>query len=156
MIIRNSEDIYTLVKSFEERTIHKSDWTHAAHLIVGLYYCKAMPFAVAKNLMRDGICWLNDSLGIPNTESSGYHETLTVFWMKRIWNFLDESTEGETLTTLAQQLIERYVDPDLPLTYYSRELLFSAAARRDYFPPDLRFSRPLYRTISFCVLKPLL
>ena len=85
MIIRNNDDIYSLVKSFEERTISKADWTHSAHLIVGLFYCRTMPFAVAKNLIRDGICWLNDTHGVPNDDNNGYHETLTVFWMKRIW-----------------------------------------------------------------------
>lgn len=155
MIFHNNEDIHRLVGSFENRTITKDNWTHAAHLVVGLYYCQTLPFAVAKNMMRDGICWLNDTHGTPNTFNSGYHETLTVFWLKRIWNFLDELQDGGSLASIANTLIERFDDPNLPLKYYSRELLYSAAARRDYLPPDLRYSRPLRLSATTCVLQPL-
>lgn len=137
MIFLTNDDLYDLIKSFESRTITKDQWNHAAHLAVGLCYCLRLPFAVAKNVMRDGIYWLNDSHGTPNTDNSGYHETLTVFWLKRIWNFIDEKNTLRELAPLANELIDKLSDPKLPLRYYSWELLFSAEARRDYFPPDL-------------------
>jgi hypothetical protein len=155
MMFTNTNEVYDLVKTFENRTIPKSEWTHQAHLAVGLYYCNTRPFVVAKNVMRDGIYWLNDSHGTPNTDDSGYHETLTVFWLKRIWNFLDERTETLSLATLANALITQYDDPRLPLSYYSRNLLFSASARHEYFPPDLRIKRRMSLTVSLCTLKPL-
>ena len=155
-MIRTTEDLYSLVKSFENRTIPKSEWNHAAHLAVGLYYCWTLPFAVARNVMRDGIHWLNDKHGTPNTDETGYHETLTVFWLKRIWNFLDERQDVRNLPKLASELVEKFCDPDLPLKYYSRERLFSAAARRDYLPPDIRQNRYRNLSITFCALKPLL
>jgi hypothetical protein len=150
------EDLYSLVESFESRTITKAEWTHSAHLIVGLYYCRTLPFAVAKNLMRDGILWLNDEHGTPNTDGSGYHETLTVFWLKRIWNFLDERGAVGNLATLANELIEKFNDPDLPLKYYSREVLFSASARREYVSPDRRIYRPLALSVTVRTLNPLI
>ena len=155
MIFNREHEIHRLVESFENRTIAKSDWTHAAHLTVGLYYCYSMPFAVAKNVMRDGICWLNDTHGTPNTDTTGYHETLTVFWLKRIWNYLDDQVGTMPLEDAANELTERFNDPSLPLKYYSRDLLFSAQARREYMPPDLRFSRPFNLSISICTLRPL-
>jgi hypothetical protein len=105
--------------------------------------------------MRDGIYWLNDTHGTPNTDDSGYHETLTVFWLKRIWNFLDEHQDTLSLAALANELIERYNDPGLPLHYYSRELLFSASARHEYLPPDLRTKPRIHLSITLCNLKPL-
>jgi hypothetical protein len=150
MLFSSNEDVYLLVKSFEDRSISKNEWTHAAHLAIGLFYCRILPFVVAKNVMRDGIYWLNDKHGIPNTDDSGYHETLTVFWLKRIWNFLDEREWTNAMAPLANELIERCGDSTLPLRYYSRELLYSAKARREYFPPDLQikkqrlFSRTLF------------
>jgi hypothetical protein len=154
-MIRSTEDIYSIVKSFEDRTIAKSEWNHTAHLAVGLYYCWTLPFAVAKNVMRDGIHWVNDKHGTPNTDTTGYHETLTVFWLKRIWNFLDERQDVRSLPRLFAELVERFQDADLPLKYYSRELLFSAAARRDYLPPDLRQNRRINLFTTLCALKPL-
>ena len=154
-MFRTNEDVYALVKAFEERTVSRSKWTHGAHLVVGLYYCRTLPFSVAKNVMRDGIHWLNDRHGTPNTDTSGYHETLTVFWLKQIWNFLDDRHDVKNLEVLANELIERFNDPDLPLRYYSREALFSAEARRDYLHPDRRSPRCISLSVTLCTLKPL-
>jgi hypothetical protein len=156
MIFRTNEDIYLLVKSFEDRSINKNEWTHAAHLTIGLFYCRILPFAVAKNVMRDGIYWLNDKHGTPNTDDSGYHETLTVFWLKRVWNFLDEREWTHALAPLANELIERLSDPDLPLRYYSRDLLFSTKARRDYFPPDLQSQKRMLISRTLFSVSPLI
>ena len=86
---KSDEEINLLIAAFEERTLSKAEWTHAAHLTVGLYYCAHNSFGAAKNLMSDGIYWLNDEHGTPNTETSGYHETLTVFWLKTVAEFLE-------------------------------------------------------------------
>ena len=135
-IYKSDEEVFLLVRAFEERSLAKADWTHAAHLTVGLYYCLHASFGMAKNLMRDGIYWLNDAHGTPNTESSGYHETLTVFWMKTIDAFLAAGDRGKGLAALANELVAD-CDARLPLKYYSRELLFSPAARAAYVAPDL-------------------
>ncbi|HQU85274.1 MAG TPA: hypothetical protein PKY59_19190 [Pyrinomonadaceae bacterium] len=137
MFYTADEEIYALVKKFEDRTLPKADWTHAAHLTVGLFYCFKNPFGVAKNLMSDGIYWLNDAHGTPNTETSGYHETLTVFWIKMLFSFVERNKEEENLHILANEMLNFFSDTNLPLKYYSRELLFSKEARFAYVEPDL-------------------
>jgi hypothetical protein len=137
MIYKTVEEVNLLVNRFEERTLPKTEWTHAAHLTVGLYYCFHYPFGTAKNLMSDGIYWLNDAHGTPNTETSGYHETLTVFWLKTIAAFISENKEEKSLVVLANNLLAVCNDTKLPLKYYSRELLFSTEARLNYVEPDL-------------------
>lgn len=136
MIYKTDEEVERLIEAFEERTLPKDEWTHAAHLTVGLYYCLNCPFALARNLMRDGIHWLNDAHGTPNTERSGYHETLTVFWLLTIEEFVGKSNCG-CLAELANGLTKS-CDAKLPLRFYSRELLFSPAARAAYVEPDLQ------------------
>jgi hypothetical protein len=137
MIYNNDDEINQLVKAFEERTLPKTEWTHAAHLTVGLYYCYHNSLGVAKNLMSDGIYWLNDAHGTANTETSGYHETLTVFWLKTMAGFLERTGREQGLTQLANGLVAAYSDTKLPLNYYSRERLFSVEARLNYVEPDL-------------------
>ena len=132
------DEINLLIKAFEERTLPKAEWTHAAHLTVALYYCFHHPFGVAKRLMGEGIFWLNVAHGTPNTETGGYHETLTVFWLKVIAAFLETHGRCKGLTALANELILFYKDSKLPLKFYSREVLFSAGAREKYVLPDLR------------------
>lgn len=137
MIYNGDEEINLLAKAFEERTLPKAEWTHAAHLVVGLYYCYHNPFGVAKNLMSDGINWLNDAHGTPNTETSGYHETLTVFWLRTVANFLEKAGREKSLAELANELVATVNDTKLPLKFYSRERLFSVEARMNYVEPDL-------------------
>lgn len=138
MIYKTDEEVNLLVKRFEERTLPKAEWTHAAHLTVGLYYCFHNPFGVAKNLMSDGIYWLNDTHGTPNTETSGYHETLTIFWLRTVAEFLESRAKGENLARLANNLITYYNDTSLPFSFYSRERLFSVEARMSYVEPNLK------------------
>ena len=137
MIFERDEEVNLLAQAFEERTLPKSEWTHAAHLVVGLYYCYHNPLGVAKNLMSDGIYWLNDAHGTPNTETSGYHETLTVFWLRTVANYIEKTGRDAGLAALANGLLATLDDPRLPLKYYSRERLFSPEARLNYVEPDL-------------------
>lgn len=136
MNYKSDDEVKLLVKKFEERALTKEEWTHAAHLTVGLYYCLHCPFAVAKNWMSDGIHWLNDAHGTPNTDQSGYHETLTMFWLLTIEEFVGKTKCGG-LAELANRLIASR-DAKLPFKFYSRELLFSANARARYVEPDLQ------------------
>ena len=148
MIYKTDAEVNLLVKKFEERTLPKTEWTHAAHLTVGLYYCFHHPFGVAKNLMSDGIYWLNDAHGTPNTETSGYHETLTIFWLRTVKEFLDSRVKDDSLARLANDLVTYYNDTKLPFNFYSREYLFSAEARMSYVEPNLKsFSMTLDRLV---------
>lgn len=137
MIYKNDNEVVSLVKSFEERTLSKEQWTHAAHLTVGFYYSFYHPFGVARNLMRDGILWLNDTHGTLNNETSGYHETLTMFWLKTISGFLKYQKSDHSLAILANKIIMAFNDSELPFAFYSRERLFSPLARFQYVEPDL-------------------
>lgn len=138
MIYKTDEEVNLLVKKFEERTLPKAEWTHSAHLTVGFYYCFHHSFGVAKNLMSDGIYWLNDAHGTPNTETSGYHETLTVFWLRTVAEFLGKHNRNEGLMRLANDLIAECNDTKLPLSFYTRERLFSTEARLNYIEPNLK------------------
>lgn len=140
MSYKTAEEVIILIKKFEECTLSKSEWTHEAHLTIGLYYCLRFPFGEVLNCLRSRIRWLNELHGIPNNDTSGYHETLTVFWLMTIKKFLKISRHYN-IADLANHLIEICGDRQLPLRYYSRELLFSAIARRHHVLPDLdRFS----------------
>jgi len=155
MKFRSNDQVYELVKAFEERTLPRYRWTHETRLAVATFYCNSLPFGMARNVMRDGIHWLNDIHGTPNSDDDGYHETLTLFWLKRIWNFIDSRVGHVDLASLVNEVIARFPDPDLPLLFYSQELLYSKKARRDYYPPDLRLRPAVTHAISLAILKPL-
>ena len=148
LIYKTDADVLALVEAFEKRTLPKAEWTHAAHLTVGLYYCLNYPFGAARNLIRDGIYWLNDTHGTANTETSGYHETITCFWTKTVNDFLAKRDRGAALAVLANDLVLSCGDPNLPLRFYSRELLFSVEARLNYVAPDLETDELFYENFA--------
>lgn len=64
-----------------------------------------------------------------------YHETLTIFWMRTVADHMAAST-GSSLLERANEIVERY-DKDYPLRFYTRELLFSDTARKEFIEADL-------------------
>src|SRR5690349_4675427 len=93
---------------------------------------------VALELLRDRISSYNESVGTANTDSSGYHETITRFYVIVIDRFLSTADRSLDPDALAQQLIGAYGDRRLPLHHYSESRLFSPVARRSWVEPDLR------------------
>ena len=138
MIYKTDGEIELLIERFENCAVSEKEWTHAAHLTAALWYCLREPdLETATAKMRDGIFKLNAAHGTPNTPTRGYHETLTVFWMRTVSDFLVNIKDKGSLASLANEVIETCGDSGLPLKFYSRELLFSPAARAKYIEPDL-------------------
>jgi len=122
----------TLVAAFLARTLPKPEWTHVAHLRVGLWHVRRFGEIGALTALRERIPAYNEAVGTANTDSSGYHETLTVFYVRLIADFL------ERVGAAADGADEDCGARKLPLEYYSRDRLFSVEARRGWVTPDLK------------------
>lgn len=118
------------------RTLPKSEWTHQAHLRAGLWHVLNHTDGTALDLMRERIRAYNEITGVANTANSGYHETITRFYLHVIRTFLRSVDSQRPVDELALELIARFGDRDLPLRYYTRERLFSAEARFHWVEPD--------------------
>ena len=127
-----------IVAGFLACTLPKDAWTHHAHLRVGLWHVRAFGPGEALNRLRAGIRRLNESHGTANTDSDGYHETITRFFVQVIAGFLASADCSRPFADLAAGLIAAYPDCNLPLTYYGRGRLHSVEARREWVEPDLR------------------
>jgi hypothetical protein len=126
-----------LIAAFLACTLPKSAWTHRAHLRVGLWHLLHHPAAECLQLLRHRIKRYNVACGVANTETQGYHETITRFYVWAIARFLGETNPAQPVDALADELIRRYGDKQLPLRYYSRERLLSVEARLGWVEPDL-------------------
>jgi hypothetical protein len=126
-----------LVEAFMACTLPKAEWTHQAHLRVGLWHLLRHSAEEALALLRVRIQTYNVSQGGTNTDHSGYHETITRFYVGVIDRFLRSADRSQGIDRLAEELIRRYGEKGLPLRYYSRELLHSVLARRQWVEPDL-------------------
>jgi len=119
-------------------TLPKAEWTHEAHLRAGLWHVLEYGAAAALELLRTRISGYNESVGTRNTDTSGYHETITRFYVTVIDRFLAAADRSEGLDVLAVQLIAAYGDRQLLFYHYSEGKLFSPVARRSWVEPDLR------------------
>jgi hypothetical protein len=65
-----------------------------------------------------------------------YHETLTRFWLYAIGQAIRRHRELAFEDVLSAE--PHLLDKNLPFKHWSRERMFSAAARADWVEPDLR------------------
>jgi hypothetical protein len=135
---RTTEEMLELVRRFEDCTLPREEWTHIAHLTVALWHLLQFDWPEAVARVRCGIKRYNAAHGILTTPTGGYHETLTIFWLRTVRSFLDaERNEARALVHLANELAET-ADKSLPLRHYTRERLFSTEARAGWVEPDLK------------------
>lgn len=130
-------EITELVQAFENCTLARSGWTHSAHLTVALWYLTQNPLT-AVDQIRSRIQRYNDAHGVESTPTSGYHETITRFWIYLLQIDLDCVVIHDSLLNLANQLMNRYSDPTLLFEYYSRDVIFSPEARTRWIEPNLK------------------
>lgn len=123
------EQIEALVDAFLSRRLPKSEWTHDAHLTVALWHVWTHPEEEAQVRISHAIKKYNEAVGTPNTEISGYHETITCFWMKVAASYKNKNPDLPLLPLCNAFLASKYADKTLPLAYLPIELLMSPKAR---------------------------
>src|ERR1700692_3124272 len=80
-------EIDTFIAAFEDGTLPKTRWTHSAHILTGACYVHAFGERPAIDRMRRNVSAYNIAVGGQNTPPSGYHETVTVLWIKLLAQF---------------------------------------------------------------------
>lgn len=119
------------------RTLPKPEWTHEAHLAACAWLVLERPDVTPETDLPGIIRSYNVAAGGENTDSAGYHETLTQLYIKGVRRFL-ATCEAEDLLAKVNALLASDMAPrDWPLRFYSHELLFSVPARRGWVEPDL-------------------
>ena len=129
---QSDDEIRSLVSAFEACSFHPSEFRHHQHLAVVLWYVATLPYDEAAEQMKRGIQRLAASYG-----KTGYHETITEFWLRMVRGFLAAGDRPKSIAVLANQVVEMY-DKNLILDYYSPELLASPEAKANWLEPDLK------------------
>ena len=118
-------------------TLPKADWTHEAHLAACAWIVRDRPDIVPERDMPEIISRYNESVGGVNSDTEGYHETITQVFIKAVREHLGETgREVPLVAAVNALLLSERGRRDWPLRYYSRERLFSVQARRAFVPPD--------------------
>ena len=116
----------------------RAEWTHEAHLAATTYLLLRHP-AVNLDLELPGLIRrYNESVGGVNSDTQGYHETITRVFLHGVRLFLSEADPKRLLHDLVNELLLSPMGRrDWPLRFYSRERLLSVEARRSFVVPDV-------------------
>jgi hypothetical protein len=121
------------------RTLPKPTWTHAAHFAAAVWLIAGQSDLVAERDMPGLIRAYNTATGVANTDSEGYHETITLASLRATRAFLASLPEDTPLFAACNALLATDLGGrDWLLAYWSRERLFSVEARRGWVEPDVR------------------
>jgi hypothetical protein len=129
----SDDEIAAIGRGLSERTLPKAKWTHAAHFAAALWLIQQGREGEIPTLIRA----YNLSVGGVNSDSEGYHETITQASLAAARSFLD-ARRGDPLHVVCNALLASpYGRSDWLLRHWSKPVLFSVEARRGWVEPDL-------------------
>ena len=136
-LFTSDAEIEHLAEGLIARSLAKEEWTHEAHLGATTYLLLKRPDIDLDAELPGLIRRFNESVGGVNTDTEGYHETITRAYLRGIRLFLEEADPDEPLHELVNQLLLSPMGRrDWPLRFWSKERLMSIEARRHYVEPD--------------------
>jgi hypothetical protein len=137
-LFRSDAEIQHIGEGMVARTLPRAEWTHEAHLAATTYLLLKRPDIDLDKDLPGLIRRYNESVGGVNSDTEGYHETITRAFLHGVRLFLAEADTSEPLHELVNELLLSPMGRrDWPLRFYSPERLFSIAARRAFVAPDV-------------------
>jgi hypothetical protein len=133
----NDDAIRRVGEGFLACTLPKPEWTHEAHISTTSWILLERPDILPERDLPGLIRRYNESVGGVNSDTEGYHETITQLFIRT----LRAALAGGEGRGLAERVNAVLLAPegrrDWPLRFYSAELLFSKEARLGWAEPDL-------------------
>src|SRR3984893_3096468 len=119
------------VDAWKAGMLPKPAWTHAAHVAMAAYFAFDHAADATFAIMKAGILHHNTSVGTPNTEDNGYHETLTRFWATEIGCFVRSGHFTSRLEAMQASVAAFGQDRDRYRRFYSFDVVRDRRARRE-------------------------
>jgi hypothetical protein len=138
MSFASDEEIAAIGRGFLDLSLPKPQWTHEAHFATALWLISCRQDLDASRDMPGFIRAYNEATGGANTDTDGYHETITQASLRAARSFLRQDPGGSLFAVCNALLASPLGRSDWLLAYWSRERLFSLDARRRWIEPDLK------------------
>lgn len=129
-----------LLSNFRQATLARENWTHLAHVRVAYLHLGQLSFPDAAAELRKRILALNAYHGTPETPTRGYHETITVAFLRLVAHAREKDAATQVALGDSLQFCARHpelLDKKILQRHYSPEILASAEARKQFVEPDL-------------------
>lgn len=131
------EEIEHIARGVLACTLPKEEWTHAAHFAFAIWMQRERRGDILP-AVRAAICAYNVSVGGENTDTAGYHETITAASLAVVATHVAAHAGATRAALLASLLAGPCGRSDWIFAHWTRERLFSLEARRGWVPPDLQ------------------
>jgi hypothetical protein len=145
-LFERDADVRAIGEGLLACTLPREAWTHEAHLAACLWLLAERPDIDVDAEIAGLIRRFNESVGGVNDDTQGYHDSITRAYVAGVRLFLSETAAAGLAARVNALLRSEMGRRDWPLRFYSRDLLFSVAARRGFVEADLAplpgFGRP--------------
>jgi hypothetical protein len=131
---KTRDELEAIVRGFETCTTPATDFPHRSHLVVATWYLNEGGRSYALERMRASILNFLEHYGI----TGKYNETITLFWIIAVEQYLRQLPDGLSLLDRTNAVVESLSNSNLMFEYFSKELLWSERALREWVEPDLK------------------
>lgn len=125
-----------IARGLLEANFPASDFHHREHCLASACLIIDQPAVAWERDLPGIIRRYNLAMGGANTDEAGYHDTLTQFFLAEIRRFLAVHACLDPAAACRALLDSPIGSRDHALTFYSRERLYSPAARLGFVAPD--------------------
>jgi hypothetical protein len=136
------------IRQFEACSFPFDQWHHRAHVKLAYLYLTRYGFDTAATKLRKGIRAYNAANKVPDEPASGYHETITQFWLRIVEMTVQQYGQLPTADEffdfhpqLSQKKNHRL--------FYSPGLFMSPRAKREFVEPDFTKLPTAIKTTNF-------
>lgn len=108
--LRDDAEIERLVHDFEALSLPRANWTHRAHLAVGVHYLRHRGLDGVLQRMRQRLQAYNLACGDPD----GYSETITTTYLQRMAADISSDDGAVTMAEQVARLAKRWPSGGTP------------------------------------------
>ena len=138
MHFNSDDEIAAIGAGLLDRSLPKPRWTHAAHFAAALWLISCRKDLDASRDMPRFIRAYNEATGVANTDTEGYHETITQASLRAARSCLLQDPGRPLFATCNALMASPLGRSDWLLLHWTRARLFSVEARRFWVEPDLQ------------------
>jgi hypothetical protein len=138
MTLTDDDSIKRHTMRLIDRSLPKSEWTHAGHFAAALWILRHRAELAEPEAFKRIITSYNEATNTANTDTSGYHHTITMASLRAAAYHLAKHPHDAPIHVVLLDLIASpQGDVGWLLSYWHRETLFSVQARRTWVEPDI-------------------
>lgn len=129
-------EIERVARGLLDRSLPYPEWTHGAHFAAALWLLRHRGALAARGGIEPIIRRYNEAVGVPNSDTRGYHATITLASLRGAAACLAASPGAPLSQIHADLMASPLGQSRWLLAHWSEARLMSVAARRAWCEPD--------------------